>query len=84
MVDWTYYGLAITVIIAYLWVLLEKIFKDKPMTIKIENKDGKWFCNGRLYKDLTFEEKQFFDTFLRETRLDNLVKNQLDKPLYNV
>ena len=84
MIDWTYYGLVITVIIAYLWVLIEKIFKDKTMELVIKHKDGRWLCNDKPYKDLTFEEKQFFDTFLRETRLDNLVKNQLDKPIYNV
>ena len=41
------------------------------MVITIEKKDGKWLVNGKQYKDLTFAEKEFFDTFLRETRILN-------------
>lgn len=44
------------------------------MTITIQNIGGKWRINGKLYSELSFEEKSYFETFLRETKLESLVK----------
>lgn len=35
--------------------------------IKLEN--GKWLINGKLYNELTFQEKLFFDEFLIAIRM---------------
>lgn len=42
------------------------------MTIKyhISNTSGRWLINGKKYQDLNPDEKNFFDEFLKQTKLD--------------
>jgi hypothetical protein len=35
----------------------------------ISNTSGRWMINGKRYKDLNAHEKQFFDDFIKATKL---------------
>lgn len=40
------------------------------MTIEIKQTEGKWFINGKMYKDCTFCEQRFFIEFLNSFRYE--------------
>lgn len=46
--------------------------------ISIELKDAKWLINGKTYKELTTEERDFFDQFLIAMRINFEAKNKSD------
>lgn len=38
------------------------------ITFNIILKDGRWLVNGKIYIELTFEEKEAFDLFFKHYR----------------
>ena len=42
------------------------------MKIEIIKIDGKWKVNGKDYSDLSFQEREFLNSFFRELKLKEL------------
>lgn len=49
-------------------------------SLNIQNIGGKWYFNGRLYRELSGKEKAYVDLLLNEVRIENINSERKANP----